>query len=554
MEKKLILGLALFLLCISLQAQAAWQWARSISGTGIAEVFCVYTAPDNSIYVAGDFTETVTIGETVLVSAGINDAYVAKLDTNGNWLWAISCGGAGAENITNLAVDTDGNLWVAGYYNQTIAFGNFQINPIGNHDIFLAKLSPERNWLGAIGVGSTYNDAIGGLAVASEGSVYLAGEYRDSITFGTNVLTDTIGNIFVAKYDSNLNNLWAMQPNNHGNMVNCREIGTDLQGNFYLLGSFTYQCTFGTTNPVTIYSQQMDAFVVKLTATGSCVWADKVGTGSDAMMDGFVVSDGSCYLTCDIVAFPMDSQSATRLDVIPTVARVNGAGIWQWYEEYNDLSYCLNNEVTADNQNNCYLGGTLVGNQTFGADNLISDFQNWNLYIAKASPSGVWQWGLQTYGGGFSWEGAPFLSDIAAVETGNCVVVGGYDVRGVDFGNLTILPAQLNSVFIAKAGTEPSHSTDLVAPEAVQMNIYPNPAFGKIKIEFELDKAQSVALCIYNIKGQLVKSFPRQLQPKGVNCFEWDGNAETGKSTQAGIYVIKLNSERGNSTRLLVRK
>jgi hypothetical protein len=554
MGKKLILGFALILLCVSIQAQAAWQWAKSISGTGIAEVICVITAPDNSIYVAGDFTETVTIGETVLVSAGAYDAYVAKLDTNGNWLWAVQCGGTGWERITNLAVDAEGNLWMSGYYNQAFSFGTFPINPIGNYDIFVAKLSQQRTWLGATGVGSTYDDGIGGLAIAPDGSVYLAGEYRDSITFGTNVLTDANGNIFVAKYDSNLNNLWAMQPNNHGNTLICDEIGTDLQGNFYLLGSFMYQCTFGTTSPITIFSQQMDAYVAKFTSNGTCVWADKVGTGSNAMMHGFVASDGSCYLTCDYVAFPAGQNSSSRLDIAPAVAKVNSSGIWQWYEEINDLSYCLSNKVAADIQNNCYLGGDLVGNQTFGDDNLTGDFNNWNLYVAKASPSGVWQWGLQTFGGGLSWEGAPYLRDIAAVEAGNCVVVGSYDVIGVDFGTLTLPPAQNNSAFIAKAGTEPSHSTDLITPELVQMTVYPNPAYGKIKIEFELDRAQQVGLSIYNIKGQLVKRFPQQVQPKGRSLVEWDGNTDYGRPAKSGIYIIKLDSDRGNTTRLIVRK
>ncbi len=554
MRKKLLLGSILFIICFSVHAQAAWQWARSITGSGGAEVSCIYTASDNSIYVAGSFTGTITIGSDVLISTGGLDAFIAKLNPAGVWQWAIRCGGTGPEKILSLTADSAGNLWVAGYYNQSFALDPYQIDSIGGFDIFYAKLSPDRTWLGAIGLGSTYNDTFGDIAVAPDGSVYVTGQYQSSITIGTNVLNNTSYNgVYIAKYDSALYNLWAIQPNNNGNDVMCGKIGTDEMGNFYLLGSFMYQCAFGNTNPITLFSSQMDAYAVKFSPDGNCVWAEKIGVGSDGLMNGFVDSDGSSYLSCDAVLFPARQESATRLDAIPTIAKFTSAGDCQWYEGNNDLE-CANNVVSADSGHNSYLAGSLVGVQVFGSSTLTADMMTWQTFVAKASPTGEWEWGLQTYTGGYVWNGAPQIVDVAGAEAGYCVVAGSYGLLGVDFGNLTIPIAQNSSVFIAKGGLAPVSNTDLVAPVTMSINVYPNPSFGRIAVEFNLEKAQPTSLSIYNIKGQLVKSFPQRMLQKGTNSMEWDGCTIDGSRATAGIYLIKVESGNSNTTKLIVRK
>jgi hypothetical protein len=81
-----------------------------------------------------------------LTSNGSFDVFVAKLGASGSLVWAESFGGSDLDWSNGIAVDSAGNLYVAGYYRSTV---NFDPDPndtpcyltsAGNNDLFLLKL------------------------------------------------------------------------------------------------------------------------------------------------------------------------------------------------------------------------------------------------------------------------------------------------------------------------------------------------------------------------------------------------------------------------------
>lgn len=75
---------------------------------------------------------------------------MAKLDNEGNWLWATSAGnnipanhGYVADVGNGICVDSNGNSFITGQFETTMEYDNIAISSFGNLDIFIAKLSSE---------------------------------------------------------------------------------------------------------------------------------------------------------------------------------------------------------------------------------------------------------------------------------------------------------------------------------------------------------------------------------------------------------------------------
>lgn len=96
-----------------------------------------------NMFAAGTFHGALNFGGGPLASAGDEDAYLAKLDGNGGHLWSKRFGDVSDGQVaTCLAVDGDGNVIVGGYFSGTVDFGGGAVISAGGNDAFLAKFSP----------------------------------------------------------------------------------------------------------------------------------------------------------------------------------------------------------------------------------------------------------------------------------------------------------------------------------------------------------------------------------------------------------------------------
>jgi hypothetical protein len=109
------------------------------------------------------------------------DAFVAKIDANGNLAWATYLGGLNIDQANGIAVDQAGNVYVTGFTlsNDFPIVSAFQAQLGGYADAFVTKISADgtkilySSFLG--GSGYDVSDAI---AVDSGGYAYVAGEFK----------------------------------------------------------------------------------------------------------------------------------------------------------------------------------------------------------------------------------------------------------------------------------------------------------------------------------------------------------------------------------------
>jgi len=76
---------------------------------------------------------------------------------------------------------------------------------------------------------------------------------------------------------------------------------------------------------------------------------------------------------------------------------------------------------------------------------------------------------------------------------------------------------------------------------------YPNPFNATTQISFALPADGKVALKIYNVAGQLVKSFD-QYMTAGYKTITWDGTNTSGEVVASGVYFYKLDAEKFSKT------
>ncbi|TNE51899.1 MAG: hypothetical protein EP343_02375 [Deltaproteobacteria bacterium] len=154
-----------------------------LGGDDQEEAYSALRDSNGNTYVAGFFNGNLRIGTyTVVVKRRSNDAYVAKLGPSGSVQWVATATGDYDDVAQSLAFDQSGNILVAGRFENAISFGSSTLKSSG-YGKFLARLSPGGKWLGATGVsGTNVHGTYSNTLVASDskGNTYLLGSFGQS--------------------------------------------------------------------------------------------------------------------------------------------------------------------------------------------------------------------------------------------------------------------------------------------------------------------------------------------------------------------------------------
>jgi hypothetical protein len=141
-----------------------------------------------TLVVAGMFDDSLAFGgaSQPITSVGLLDVWVAKLDANGAGIWAVRYGGTGDDRDPKLAMDAAGDVYVAGSFQNQVAFGAVNLVSKGIADIFVAKLrGSDGSVAWAVSIGSVADDRVGDIAVDAAGHVAMVGSVGGAIDGGT---------------------------------------------------------------------------------------------------------------------------------------------------------------------------------------------------------------------------------------------------------------------------------------------------------------------------------------------------------------------------------
>ena len=272
-------------------------WSKVLSGNGNEFITGIKTV-GNDIYISGGYSQALTFGTISLAApaGGYDDAFVMKLDPQGNGVWGVKGGGNNEDRALCLSVSNNAIYW-AGFCSAVASFGGVNLPQAGTlADAFICKLDLNGVQLWAKRYGGNFGQQINGISQDIWGNPICTGNFYATLNFGAGLLLTEAyamfpagnGDGFVAKLNGSDGTCsWARQIkciNGDNNEVSNGAV-TDPGGSTYVTGHFNATTVFATssnqTGPTLVSTNGKDAFIAKYSQTGTLLWVQKIGGSSN---------------------------------------------------------------------------------------------------------------------------------------------------------------------------------------------------------------------------------------------------------------------------------
>jgi hypothetical protein len=401
----------------------------TLGGDGGDSVSSVAADSTGNVYVTGYYQGTGTVpiktfgnpqtasGVSMPATTGSSDAFVIKWNPNGTLAGYSNIKGTGADAGNRIAVDSGGNIYIAGQYLSTITavpINTFGTAPAAsgvsmpatssNLDAFVIKWNANGTLAGYSNIKGTGYDTAKDIAVDSGGNIYIAGYYLSTgtvpiNTFGTapaasgfsmSATTNNLTDAFVIKWNANGTLAgYSMIKGTGGDSAN--GIAVDSGGNIYVTGYYTSSTavpinTFGTAPVATGVSLPAgnDVFVIKWNANGTLAGYSTFGSGQGDTANSIAVdSGGNIYITGQYIsATTVPIKTFGTAPAASGVSMPAGSGeffVMKWnangtlagYSTFGSASIDAGNRIAVDSGGKIYVTGqyfstTTVPIKTFG--------------------------------------------------------------------------------------------------------------------------------------------------------------------------------------------
>jgi hypothetical protein len=272
-----------------------------------------------------------------------NGAIIVSFSSSGARLWATyfgrattSCYGIAIDTSNNLAIVGTTNattgMATAGAYQQT--FGG------GTYDAYVARFNTGGSFLWCTYFGGTGNEVGYGVSMDRTGNICITGQTTSLLNISSPGAHQTVqgggtSNAFIARFNLIGNRLWSTFYGGGGSTY-ANAIASDLNGNIYITGYTTSATAIATTGSFQpgFSGGSYDGFVVKFNPSGVRLWGsyfggplDDQGFGIAADASGNVVLTGETNSTSQIAttgAFQTTIGGVNFLDAFVAYFTTNG--------------------------------------------------------------------------------------------------------------------------------------------------------------------------------------------------------------------------------------
>jgi len=539
-------------------------WAKSMGGISNDQAFSIAVDLQGNVYTTGwfygqaDFNPGAGIFNLNPTDTFNYDVFISKLDSAGNFVWAINVGGGSGDRAFSITTDAAGNIYATGSFIGAADFdtgaAQYILTSFGIEDIFVLKLNNAGNFIWAKNMGGVSLDVGYCVAVDAAFNVYISGEFQGSADLdpGPGIYNlSSAGNIdiFITKLNSSGDLIWTKSvggpsANQLGSMA------LDAAGNIYYTGYFNGTVDFNP-GPVTFNFTSFggwDIFISKLDASGNFVYAKQLGgtsndTGRSIAIDALcnVYTTGYFQGTADLdpgaAIFNLNTAGSTDM----FISKINSSGNFVWAKQISGTANIYGISI-AVNGGNVYNTGYFAGAIDFdpGPGNyLISSVGSADFFVCKLSCIAPTITSISSQSlicrsqtATLSANGADFYSwctgAINSVIVVSPSITTNYSVTGIDSTgciNKSVLSVSVNACVGFKK----------LIPQNFELNIFPNPANDILQIQinsFEEDDIRKVF--IYDRTGRLIRE----------EEIIFDNNIAKIKIQDLlnGIYILKMSA------------
>jgi hypothetical protein len=432
-------------------------WARQVTN-GVPPNYAAisgakHVAADSSgnVFVAGTFSGNFPasinfggIALTNLLTGFSPAAFVCKFDRFGNIGWVRQV----ATNLTSnsplrLAADSIGNVYFAGRFSGTATFGTNTLVGSSAGDIFLAKYDSLGNALWArqiVGYDPSWLQSLA-LAVDPAANLLVSSRYTNAANIGGAIVTNSSS--FLAKYDNAGNLLWARP------CVATEAMAVGLSGSIYLTGSV-------------LPSFAAPGLLAKYDSTGNLVWSRQFPRGQTIAVDD---SENICATGTGGGTY--DDITITNVSGLPDffIARCDSAGQLKWLRQTGSTNQPWGMGVVLDAFGNIYASATSANRRQqdvlkFGSVTLSNTYS----FLVKYDPAGNALWAVAPGGTNVA---TPW--GLALVDHREIYLAGQFMARA-SFGQFNLLdsnPTGSGAFYVAKFAADTVAAVVLGPPQIV---------------------------------------------------------------------------------------
>lgn len=497
------------ILLAKISASGEVIWMQTIGGVGEDRAFRIATDEQGHIFITGSFERVLhfdAFDTFTLESRGKTDAFLAKYDAEGNVLWTTQAGGERSDQGIGLALDSAGNAYVSGFFEETASFDNQETTSLSSHgqlDAFVAKYDESGALVWTNQLGGDKRDLASGVAVNAAGEVYLTGVTRGPETMH-NINPDALRNtplgqddVYLAKF-SPTGTLTALTYAGGRGFDAANAIDIDQAGNVYVVGFFqddAFMIDFNE-NVLPISGEGFDLFVTRFNTDGNLAWT-----------------------------------------------RTAGGGLW-------DNAY----DVDVDDAGFVHVTGLFRKSADFNGANLLESVEGdiegqgeANAFVAKYEGTGALA-GIKVVDGTKS-EG----TGVAVGPNGEVLLTGLFLQEAMfDENEAPALTSNAFNSFIAKYSPESlseEGGTELPGQKISRLAFslspsYPNPFFGQTSFEVQLFETSSVRLIIHDALGRVMEELYNNELAAGIHQFFYDASR-----LARGTYYYTLQTSDASITR-----
>lgn len=234
---------------LKLDTDGNYVWAKSISSESNNTGYEIDVDQSGNVYTVGSFAGTADFNPgagTANLSTSSKAAFIQKLDSSGNYLWAKRIYGIGDVTGKAIKIDSSGNIVIGGSFSQTVDFdpgtATLNLTSAGSEDVFIEKLDTNGNLIWVRQMQGTAFDYLHDIDVDANGDIYATGLFNDTVDFdpgsGTYNLTPLgITDAFIQKLSNSGNLIWAKQIGGETDVV-AMGVHVDYTGNVITVGNY----------------------------------------------------------------------------------------------------------------------------------------------------------------------------------------------------------------------------------------------------------------------------------------------------------------------------
>lgn len=273
-------------------------WGKFVcSNSGDDQGLDIATDKKGNHYVVGFMSgTTLYCGGAAVTATNPNTSlhphcfWLAKMNSNGVFQWARTFGHLPwdtshykyIERDIAVCVDESDGVYITGGFDGTTQFGTNTFSNVGGYDVFVMKYDTSGNFKWSTQAASNKDDWSNGICSDKNGSIYITGEFRDSLIMDT-VLVKNYDkrDAFVFRINANTGKpIWGKRAGSQLGGERGNDIWADDHCNVYVCGDINEGAKFGD-DILTPVGDSLQGFLAKISPNGKWTWAITGGGHDD---------------------------------------------------------------------------------------------------------------------------------------------------------------------------------------------------------------------------------------------------------------------------------